>query len=133
MSFRVEGLGVVTPGHIAVRVSGLLKRERQAMRRARREIDPAVAVWLAEVIDEGDRYRRAMSETAVNGSNGTPFQDAGRTMPTMTTTEVADRLGCGTRNVRDLADRHGFGRKVGGRWMFDLSEIDDYARERAGS
>ena len=44
--------------------------------------------------------------------------------------EAAHRLGCGTRNARALASRHGIGRLVGGRWRFDPEDLESFIERR---
>ena len=49
----------------------------------------------------------------------------------LTTTEVASRLGCSTRNVRALAERGALpGRRLGRSWTFDAVDVQDYIDKR---
>ena len=69
---------------------------------------------------------------AVLGRLGSPGREDSATVHIMEIREVAVALGCGDRNVRDLAARGALpGEKRGGRWTFaplDVAELLDTRR-----
>ena len=81
------------------------------------------------VASEGVRSRLPTSE--VLGSNGSPDRVPSASVSLMDIREVAQALGCGERNVRDLVARRALPAcKAAGRWMFDRLDVLDLLASR---
>jgi len=111
-------------------------------------VAPLLTRWIAQAIDDGQRIHpevrawvEAVRAEAASSDNGTAELRAdGDVGPSLDgididTNGVADRLGCGVRNVTALAGRGVLpGRKVGGRWRFSPADVDEHReRRRAGA
>lgn len=68
---------------------------------------------------------------AVDGSCGSAAADPSAKVGPMTTKAVAELLGTGERNVRDLAQRGALAGRLAGRtWRFDVVDVSDYLDSR---
>ena len=112
----------------ALRLLGRLLVEQRSRPTARLE---SVTAKLAKAAETG-------SAATVNGSEGLPLRasDAADRHPrgyaTVTPAEAARIIGCGARNVRDLAARGRLpARRTGGRWLLDAAAVAEQAEHRA--
>ena len=125
---------VVTPPVAARLARELVPLLQQAQRRGQ-SVDPDTAATIRAFAQIGNAYRAtARAETIGSyGSNGSATDGSAVTVVTMTTNQVADLLGTGERNVRDLVQR---GRliasgRVGRGWRFDVLDVARFLEERA--
>lgn len=108
------------------------------MRRARdrgERLDPELVKTVLAIDSAGREYatRRVLDALAASddGTTGIPTPEEHETTDVLTTTEVAARLGCSTRNVRALAERGALrGRRVGRSWTFDVVDVQEYIETR---
>lgn len=76
---------------------------------------------------------RALPPAAVPEVPRQRYVPASRATEQITAEETAVMLGCGKRNVRDLARRGVLqGRKVAGSWHFDRAQVLSVVRQRRG-
>jgi len=120
---------VVVPARIARRldVAGL-DAARRKFADGGVDDEELYAVLIA-IHDAGLQY----NETAAPGRTPLPQIDA---LPSsrhdlLTTADVAERLGCKPRNVRDLYERGRIvAERVGGRLLFDAAAVEGYLSDR---
>ena len=108
------------------------------MRRARdrgERLDPELVKTVLAIDSAGREYatRRVLDALAASddGTTGIPTPEEHETTDVLTTTQVAARLACSTRNVRALAERGALpGRRVGRNWTFDVVDVQEYIETR---
>ncbi|HUR48306.1 MAG TPA: helix-turn-helix domain-containing protein [Acidimicrobiales bacterium] len=130
-----DGPAVLVTGAVAYRLSRLLMAEMRRARDRGERLDPDLVATVLAIDEAGREYatRRVLGALAASadGSTGIPSSDDRETNDVLTTTEVAERLGCSTRNVRALAERGALpGRRVGRSWTFDLVDVQEYIDAR---
>ena len=130
-----EGPVVVVTGAVAYRLSKLLMSEMSRARDRGERLDPDLVKTVLAIDAAGREYatRRVLGALAASdqGTPGIPQSGGSGTTDVLTTTEVASRLGCSTRNVRALAERGALpGRRVGRSWTFDAVDVQEYIETR---
>ena len=130
-----DGPVVVVTGAVAYRLSKLLMAEMRRARDRGERIDPELVNTVLAIEAAGREYatRRVLDALAASddGSPGIPPPGDREITDVLTTTEVASRLGCSTRNVRALAERGALpGRRVGRSWTFDVVDVQEYIESR---
>lgn len=130
-----DGPVVVVTGAVAYRLSKLLMTELRRARDRGEQLDRDLVATVLAIEEAGRAYatRRVLSALAASddGTTGIPQPGERETTDVLTTTEVADRLGCSTRNVRGLAERGALrGRRVGRTWTFDVVDVQEYIDTR---
>ena len=130
-----EGPVVVVTGAVAYRLSRLLMAEMGRARDRGERLDPDLVRTVLAIDAAGREYatRRVLNALAASddGTPGIPESEEREITAVLTTTEVATRLGCSTRNVRALAARGALpGRRVGRTWTFDAVDVQDYIDTR---
>lgn len=130
-----DGPVVIVTGAVAYRLSRLLMAEMRRARDRGERLDPDLVKTVLAIDAAGREYatRRVLGALAASGdgTTGIPPQDERETTDVLTTTDVASRLGCSTRNVRALAERGALpGRRVGRTWTFDAVDVQDYIETR---
>ena len=126
---------VIVTGAVAYRLSRLLLTEMRRARDRGERLDPELVRTVLAIERAGREYatRRVLGALAASddGTTGIPPADEHETTAVLTTTEVASRLGCSTRNVRALAERGALpGRRVGRSWTFDVVDVQEYIDTR---
>ena len=126
---------VVVTGPVAYRLSRLLMAEMRRARDRGERLDPDLVRTILAIDDAGREYanRRVLGALAASadGTPGIPQTDESARTDLLTTTEVARRLECSTRNVRALAERGALpGRRVNRTWLFDPVDVDEYIETR---
>src|SRR5687768_6869864 len=101
---------------------------RRASDRGER-LDPDLVKTVLAIDAAGREYatQRVLSALAASddGTTGIPSDEESATTVMLTTQEVAQRLGCSTRNVRALAERGALPAKRAGRtWLFDVVDVE---------
>ncbi len=95
---------------------------------------PEVREALDGILAAGRAYRsaaRAALPAAVDGSCGSAVNGPSVKVGPMTTKAVAELLGTGERNVRDLAQRGALAGRLAGRtWRFDVVDVSEYLDSR---
>jgi len=102
------------------------------MATSRRDGLPVVAE-MQEVLDAILRAGRGFRSTArsVDGTCGIPSEVPSVMVRDMTSTDVAEQLGCTERNVVGLVARKSLpARRVGRRWVFDPLDVADLLTQR---
>ncbi len=131
-----DGPAVVVTGRVARMLTPVLV---SALRKARDEgqsLDVELVATVKHLEDAGEAFAaaRAAVQRSAAGTLGIPPYDPPVTMALMSTADVAQRLGCGTRNVRALAERGTLpGRRVGSVWSFDPADVEHYLERRASA
>lgn len=130
-----DGPVVVVTGAVAYRLSKLLMAEMRRARDRGERLDPDLVQTVLAIDEAGREYatRRVLGALAASddGTPGIPHADDRAITDVLTTTQVASRLGCSTRNVRALAERGALpGRRVGRSWTFDAVDVQDYIETR---
>lgn len=128
---------VVVTGAVAYRLSKLLMAEMRRARDRGERLDPELVRTVLAIDEAGREYatRRVLGALAASddGTTGIPQAGDRETTDVLTTTEVASRLECSTRNVRALAERGALpGRRVGRSWTFDAVDVQEYIETRRG-
>lgn len=126
---------MVVSGSVAYRLSRLLMAEMRRARDGGERLDPDLVATVLAIEEAGREYatRRVLGALAASadGSSGIPKDDADEITAVLTTTEVASRLGCSTRNVRALAERGALpARRVARSWVFDAIDVQEYIETR---
>lgn len=127
-SLRLDG--VVCPPEVCRRVAGPLTRWLRQLLDDGMHVDPDVMAWVEAVRAEArDSATQRDTET---GRSEYPDELGVEPLPHgIDAQEAARRLGCSRRNVTALARRGSLpGRHVGGRWLFDPEDVDQYWRQR---
>lgn len=130
-----DGPVVVVTGAVAYRLSKLLMSEMRRARDRGERLDADLVKTVLAIEAAGREYatRRVLGALAASaeGTPGIPDSPQHETTDVLTTTEVAARLGCSTRNVRALAERGALpGRRVGRSWTFDAVDVQEYIDTR---
>ena len=137
-SFPLLGRGgpvVVVTGALAYRLSKLQMAEMRRARDRGERLDPELVKTVLAIEEAGRQYAttRVLGALAASdpGPPGIPQSGDHEITELLTTTEVASRLGCSTRNVRALAERGALaGRRVGRSWTFDAVDVQEYIDAR---
>lgn len=131
-----DGPAVVVSGRVARMFTPVLVAAIRKARDAGQYLDVELVATVRHLEEAGEAFvaaRGAVERSAV-GMSGIPPGDESATMSMMSTTDVARRLGCGTRNVRALAERGTLpGRRVGSVWSFEAADVEDYLERKANA
>jgi DNA-directed RNA polymerase specialized sigma24 family protein len=127
--------GVVVDGEVCARYAVAI--ERLVMRQLHRDsvlIPEDLAVLLADMKSAGRRWQE-VNVPATSARTSADCDDDFRTesVESMTTRQVADRLDCGPRNVRDLVSRGRLrtSEAVSGRGLaIDPASVEAYEQDR---
>lgn len=129
---------VRVPASVAYRLRGVLDRDVQRVTDNGGQLPAEVAAVVRAVRYAASQYAacrvaEATEATYADVSDG--LTQPGESRPSrhdlLTVRDVAERLGCGEPNVRDLHRRGRLpGWTVGGRIMFDPVTVGEFVRER---
>ena len=130
-----DGPIVIVTGPVAYRLSRLLMAEMRRARDRGERLDQDLVKTVLAIDAAGRAYatRRVLGALAAadDGTYGIPHEDEPAITAVLTTQEVAQRLGCSTRNVRALAERGALPAKRAGRsWVFDAVDVQEYIDTR---
>jgi len=121
-----DGPVVIVTGRVASRIARPLGRLLREARDRGEQLDDEVVTTVTALERASRTYAaRRVLATSVNGSAGPDLAEVtARSPDALTTADVADRLGCGERNVvRLIAAGELNGRRVGRAWLVDAGSV----------